>query len=73
MKCLTLTSKTGTWCIPISRIDSVAVELMDCRDGIERWVVYVAYSGNSDWHEYFDTKQEAMARYAELANVLMSY
>ena len=70
MKCLKLTCGQEMYCVPISKVEGIALEFDGIDNGVEEWKIGVRYHHVSEWHESYNDYAAAMKRFNELVAIL---
>lgn len=58
------------YCVPLSKVEEVALEFDGIDNGVEKWKIGVRYYRVSKWHESYDDYAAAMKRFNELVTIL---
>jgi hypothetical protein len=70
MKCLKLTSDREMYCVPLSKVEEIALEFDGIDNGVEQWKVCVRYYRVTEWHESYNDYAAAMKHFNELVAIL---
>ena len=70
MKCLKLTSDREMFCVPLSKVEEIALEFDGIDNGVEEWKIGVRYYRVSEWHESYNDYAAALKRFNELVAIL---
>ena len=70
MKCLKLSCDREMYCVPLSKVEEIALEFDGIDDGVEQWKVCVRYYHVAEWHESYSDDAAAMKHFNELVAIL---